>query len=77
MAEHATGAPAQGARASAQCHKTLASLYSAKRQMYAEDLRRDAVAAWARFRSCLEGLPAAEAQPLWQSVAAEATTHAS
>ena len=39
------------------------------------DLRRDAKAAWARFRSCLEGLPADQAAPLWQSVAAEATIH--
>jgi hypothetical protein len=41
------------------------------------DLRRDAKAAWGRFRSCLRALPADEARPLWQSVAAEATTHVS
>ena len=40
-----------------------------------QDLRRDAKAAWQRFRSCLEGLPADEARTLWQSVADEATTH--
>jgi hypothetical protein len=42
-----------------------------------QDLRRDAKAAWARFRGCLEGLPAAEAQPLWRLIAAEATIHVS
>ena len=35
------------------------------------DLRRDAVAAWARFRSCLEALPADQAAPLWQTAQAE------
>jgi hypothetical protein len=35
------------------------------------DLRRDAVAAWARFRSCLEALPADQAAPLWQTEQAE------
>ena len=39
------------------------------------DLKRDAVAAWRRFRSCLERLPATDAQPLWRLIAAEATTH--
>ena len=42
-----------------------------------QDLRRDARAAWARFCSCLEGLPPAEARPLWQSVATQATIHIS
>jgi hypothetical protein len=37
------------------------------------DLRRDAKAAWGPFRSCLEALPAGEAQPLWRLIAAEAT----
>jgi hypothetical protein len=39
------------------------------------DLKRDAVAAWRRFRSCLERLPATDAQPLWRLIAAEANTH--
>ena len=42
-----------------------------------QDLKRDAVAAWRRFVSCVEALPAAEAGPLWQSVAAQVTTHVS
>jgi hypothetical protein len=39
------------------------------------DLKRDAVASWRRFCACTKALPADEARPLWQSVAAEATTH--
>ena len=39
------------------------------------DLRRDARAAWARFCALTMELPVDEARPLWQSVAAEATTH--
>jgi hypothetical protein len=42
-----------------------------------QDLKRDAKAAWGRFRSCLEALPAGEAQPLWRLIAAEATTRVS
>jgi hypothetical protein len=42
-----------------------------------QDLKREAASAWRRFRSCLEGLPADVARPLWQSVTAEATTHVS
>ena len=41
------------------------------------DLKRDAIAAWARFRSCLEALPASEARVLWRLIAAEATIHIS
>jgi hypothetical protein len=40
-----------------------------------QDLRRDAKAAWQRFCACTMELPVDEARPLWQSVAAEATTH--
>jgi hypothetical protein len=42
-----------------------------------QDLKRDAKAAWARFCACARALPVDEAQPLWQSVAAEATIHVS
>jgi hypothetical protein len=41
------------------------------------DLKRDAIAAWARFRSCLEALPASDARVLWRLIAAEATIHIS
>jgi hypothetical protein len=37
-----------------------------------QDLKREAASAWRRFRSCLEGLPKAEAQPIWATVLAEA-----
>jgi hypothetical protein len=37
------------------------------------DLRRDAKAAWARFRSCLEGLPSDQAAPLWAIAQAQAS----
>ncbi|MFZ2078025.1 MAG: hypothetical protein WAV38_15510 [Xanthobacteraceae bacterium] len=36
------------------------------------DLKRDAVAAWRRFVSCVRSLPADQAMPLWQAVSAEA-----
>lgn len=39
------------------------------------DLHRAAVLAWARFRSCLEALPADQAAPLWATVTAEAQLH--
>jgi len=42
-----------------------------------QDLRRDAVAAWARFCASVRALPADETQPLWRLIAAEATTHVS
>jgi hypothetical protein len=38
-----------------------------------QDLKRDAVAAWARFCACTEALPADQAAPLWRAVAAEAS----
>ncbi len=38
------------------------------------DLRRDARAAWRRFRSCLEALPADQARPLWQIALLESRT---
>jgi hypothetical protein len=41
-----------------------------------QDLKRDAVAAWKRFVSCVELLPPDQARPLWQAVAAEAAAHA-
>jgi hypothetical protein len=37
-----------------------------------QDLRRDAMAAWRRFVSCVKALPADEAAPLWQAALAEA-----
>jgi hypothetical protein len=40
-----------------------------------QDLKRDAKAAWQRFCAITMELPVDEARPLWQSVAAEATTH--
>jgi hypothetical protein len=42
-----------------------------------QDLQRDAKAAWQRFCACTKALPAAEAQPLWRLIAAEATIHIS
>jgi hypothetical protein len=36
------------------------------------DLRRDAIAAWRRFVSCVELLPPDQAAPLWQAVHAQA-----
>jgi hypothetical protein len=41
----------------------------------ADDPVKAATVAWSRFRSCLDALPVDEAGRLWQSVAAEATTH--
>ena len=35
------------------------------------DLKRDAVAAWRRFVSCVELLPPDQAQPLWQAALGE------
>ena len=75
MAGHAARAPAQAAHFPVSGHKTLEGLYSARQRQEPPDLKRDAVAAWRRFRSCLERLPATDAQPLWQLIAAEATTH--
>ena len=42
-----------------------------------DDPVKAAEAAWQRFRSCLERLPADQAQPLWRLIAAEATIHIS
>jgi hypothetical protein len=39
------------------------------------DLRRDALAGWRRFVSCVEMLPPDQAGPLWQAVAAEVEAH--
>jgi hypothetical protein len=36
------------------------------------DLKRDAMAAWRRFVSCMRSLPADQAEPLWQAALAEA-----
>jgi hypothetical protein len=36
------------------------------------DLKRDAVAAWRRFVSCVKSLPPDQAAPLWQAALAEA-----
>jgi hypothetical protein len=36
------------------------------------DLKRDAMAAWRRFVSCVELLPPDQAEPLWQAALAEA-----
>ena len=41
------------------------------------NLRRDALAAWQRFCACTKALPADQALPLWQAVAALAATHVS
>jgi hypothetical protein len=41
------------------------------------DLKWDAQTAWRKFCACLQALPASEARPLWQAVAAEAATHVS
>jgi hypothetical protein len=43
----------------------------------ADDPVKAATVAWARFVACVEALPADEARPLWQSVAAKATNHVS
>jgi hypothetical protein len=40
------------------------------------DLKREARAAWKRFKGCLQSLPAHEAGPLWEAVASEAAAHA-
>jgi hypothetical protein len=37
------------------------------------DLKRDALAAWRRFVSCIELLPPDQARPLWQAVQAQTT----
>jgi hypothetical protein len=37
-----------------------------------QDLKRDAMAAWRRFVSCVRSLPADQAAPLWQAAFAEA-----
>jgi hypothetical protein len=36
-----------------------------------QDLKRDAVAAWRRFVSCVRSLPADQAPPLWEIALAE------
>ncbi len=41
-----------------------------------QDLKRDATAAWRRFKSCLEALPDDQAAPLWQMASTEIATHA-
>ena len=38
-----------------------------------QDLKRDAIAAWRRFVSCVEALPAAEARGLWATAQAQAS----
>jgi hypothetical protein len=40
------------------------------------DLKRDAMAAWKRFRACLEALPENEAADLWRTVAVEIAARA-
>jgi len=40
-----------------------------------QDLKRDATAAWRRFVACVSALPENEAEPFWQTVAAEASAH--
>ena len=71
MAGHATGAPAQVARAPAIGHKTLASLYNARhRQVPRRPSARRQGSVGSLLRLC-DGLPADEAAPLWQSAQAE------
>jgi hypothetical protein len=41
-----------------------------------QDLRRDAMAAWRRFVSCVQALPADQVAPLWQAALAEAQSNA-
>ena len=55
----------------------VAAWRKATPQAKGTDLHRAAALAWQRFRSCLERLPAAEAQPLWRLIAAEVTIHIS
>jgi hypothetical protein len=38
-----------------------------------QDVKRDALAAWRRFVSCIGMLPADQAAPLWQAALAQAT----
>ncbi len=40
-----------------------------------QDLKRDALAGWRRFVSCVELLPQDQSQLLWQAVCAEAAAH--
>ena len=62
MARHPARAPAQAARASAIGHETVRAATAHDNGKCPADLKRDAIAAWARFRSCLEALPASEAR---------------
>jgi hypothetical protein len=55
----------------------VAAWRKATAQAKGTDLRRAAALAWRRFVACAEALPADEARPLWQSVAAEAKIHVS
>jgi hypothetical protein len=40
-----------------------------------QDLKRDAMAAWRRFCTCVQALPGDQVQLLWPAVAAEAASH--
>jgi hypothetical protein len=40
-----------------------------------QDFKRDAIAAWRRFVSCVRSLPAEQAMPMWQAALAEVTAH--
>jgi hypothetical protein len=40
---------------------------------YAQDLKRDAMAEWHKFVSCVSALPPDQAALLWQAVIAEAS----
>ena len=55
----------------------VAAWRKATGQAESTDLHKAAVLAWRRFCACTKALPAAEAQPLWQLIAAEATIHIS
>jgi hypothetical protein len=39
------------------------------------DSKRDAMAAWRRFVSCMKSLPPDQAAPFWQTVQAQAAAH--
>jgi hypothetical protein len=53
----------------------VAAWRKATQQAKGTDLHKAAVLAWQRFCALTMELPVDEARPLWQSVAAEATTH--
>jgi hypothetical protein len=53
----------------------VAAWRKATTQAKSTDLHKAAVLAWHRFTALARALPATEARPLWQSVAAEAATH--